>query len=142
MICLAVDIVSKSSRLCRVHYPLPLLYEEHPEPVALKGTIKRLRDEVESLRAQLTSNNAPKQDKRAASGGRESEVDRLREENDALQEELQNLQRGDWQGVNGHMGGAEKQIADLQNQLDRLKKERGLLQAKLDKMVSLRGYCK
>jgi chromosome segregation ATPase len=118
-----------------------LLYEEHPEPVALKGTIKRLRDEVESLRAQLTSNSSPKQDKRAALGGRESEVDRLREENDALQEELQNLQRGDWQGVNGHMGGEEKQIADLQNQLDKVKKERGLLQAKLDKMVSLKGYC-
>ncbi len=37
----------------RVHYPLPLLYEENPEPEALKQTIRRLRDELEEVKSTL-----------------------------------------------------------------------------------------
>lgn len=124
---------------CRVHYPLPLLYEEHPEPVALKGTIKRLRDEVEFLRSQLTSNvsRSPKLNTRVSSASRDSDVDRLREENEALRELLQSLQEREAHArPDREEGGAAEQIAELQSQLDRAKRENRFLQAKLDSSVS------
>lgn len=37
----------------RVHYPLPLMHEDNPEPEALKRTIRRLRDELEDVKGTL-----------------------------------------------------------------------------------------
>jgi hypothetical protein len=36
-----------------VHYPLPLMHEDNPEPEALKRTIRRLRDELEDVKGTL-----------------------------------------------------------------------------------------
>lgn len=36
-----------------MHYPLPLLHEDNPEPEALKRTIRRLRDELEDVKGTL-----------------------------------------------------------------------------------------
>ena len=34
----------------RVHYPLPLNFEENPDPSVLQATIRRMRDDNENLR--------------------------------------------------------------------------------------------
>lgn len=34
----------------KVHYPLPLNYEENPDPVTLKATIRRLRIELDEYK--------------------------------------------------------------------------------------------
>ncbi|KAL2629331.1 hypothetical protein R1flu_014017 [Riccia fluitans] len=39
----------------RVHYPLPLMYEEDADPGALKRCIQRLRSEIERMKAQVRS---------------------------------------------------------------------------------------
>lgn len=36
-----------------MHYPLPLMHEDNPEPEALKRTIRRLRDELEDVKGTL-----------------------------------------------------------------------------------------
>lgn len=42
----------------RVHYPLPLAYEEDPNPAALKATIRRLRQVRSMLALQFTEHTA------------------------------------------------------------------------------------
>ena len=37
----------------RVHYPLPLTFDENPDPVSLQTTIYRLRQEIESMRSLM-----------------------------------------------------------------------------------------
>ncbi|KAL3687341.1 hypothetical protein R1sor_013650 [Riccia sorocarpa] len=39
----------------RVHYPLPLIYEEDADPKALKRCIQRLRSELDRMKAQVRS---------------------------------------------------------------------------------------
>eukprot|EP00951_Prasinocladus_malaysianus_P047244 scaffold649542_cov56-Prasinocladus_malaysianus.AAC.1 len=42
-------ILTYAAEFDRVHFPLPLLYEESPDPALLKKTISALRAEVEAL---------------------------------------------------------------------------------------------
>eukprot|EP00898_Chlorokybus_atmophyticus_P005494 jgi/Chlat1/5946/Chrsp4S06418 len=75
-------ILTYAAEFDRVHYPLPLLFEENPDPEALKATIRRLRDELEE--ARRNSNTAP-------AGGRPSdglESRKLREENERLRAQV------------------------------------------------------
>lgn len=48
-------ILTSTSEFDRVHYPLPLTYEESPEPETLKQTIARLSSEIESFRCKTAS---------------------------------------------------------------------------------------
>lgn len=70
----------------RVHYPLPLAYEEDPNPAALKATIRRLRQELESTRSGLSEPIEP----------REKElrqiITQLRQENTQLRHRLRQLE--------------------------------------------------
>lgn len=43
-------ILTYAAEFDRVHYPLPLVYEESPDPERLKEIIRNLRDEIETLR--------------------------------------------------------------------------------------------
>jgi coiled-coil domain-containing protein 61 len=90
-------ILTYAAEFDRVHYPLPLIYEENPDPQQLKSIICKLRAEVEVLQQQ------------AAAGGRrgvmgaggaanmgevQAELRHLREENAALKQHVHILERG------------------------------------------------
>lgn len=80
----------------RVHYPLPLLYEENPEPEALKRTIRRLRDELEevksTLQKKLEQTHPPllnDEDSIQSIDSGNAELPKLREENARLKAQVQ-----------------------------------------------------
>ena len=76
--------------VCRVHYPLPLLHEDNPEPEALKRTIRRLRDELEDVKAQLQKRIDQQRhgflddDESVRTDPEHAEIQKLREENSLL----------------------------------------------------------
>lgn len=77
-------ILTYAAEFDRVHYPLPLLFDENPDPQHLRAIISQLRSEVEALQLE--------------SGGKRShdastELRRLREENGALRQQLKQLER-------------------------------------------------
>jgi hypothetical protein len=83
--------VAKSNvSVCRVHYPLPLLHEDNPEPEALKRTIRRLRDELEDVKAQLQKRIDQQRhgflddDESVRTDPEHAEIQKLREENSLL----------------------------------------------------------
>ncbi|XP_065832665.1 centrosomal protein CCDC61-like [Oscarella lobularis] len=47
-------ILTYSVEFDRIHYPLPLPYQGKPDPVAQQATIRKLKNELEQLRRQLT----------------------------------------------------------------------------------------
>lgn len=77
--------------LSRVNYPLPLRYEEQPDPRVLRQTIRQLREEVAELRnalqrAQAVAHGIPPP---AAPSPSAEENRRLREENQQLRRILE-----------------------------------------------------
>lgn len=83
-------ILTYAAEFDRVHYPLPLLYEENPDPQHLKNIIAQLRAEVEAL--SLDQGGAGR---RAGPSGSDAaaELRRMREENTALRQQLKQLDR-------------------------------------------------
>ena len=69
----------------RVHYPLPLNYDENPDPSALQATIRRLREQNEDLRNVMPSG--------------EIDVPSILQENERLKSEVTKLEH--IQSVNG-----------------------------------------
>ncbi|PNH10242.1 Coiled-coil domain-containing protein 61 [Tetrabaena socialis] len=116
-------ILTYAAEFDRVHYPLPLLYEDNPDPQHLKRIISQLRVEVEALQAEAGSRR----------GGSEAsaELRRLREENSALKHQIRN---------GGGGGGALEQdqerlsaeARELSKELRTVRKERDLLQARVE----------
>lgn len=53
-------ILTYTGEFDRVHYPLPLAFEERPNPVALQRTIRRLRSK---LREKISLEQAPASEK-------------------------------------------------------------------------------
>jgi coiled-coil domain-containing protein 61 len=45
-------IMTYAAEFDRVHYPLPLVYEENPDPQQLKRVISQLRSQVEALQVR------------------------------------------------------------------------------------------
>ena len=62
----------------RVHYPLPLNYDENPDPSVLQATIKRLRDDNANLRDIVPSG--------------EVDVASILQENERLKDEVKKLE--------------------------------------------------
>ncbi|CAN5951512.1 unnamed protein product, partial [Sphagnum jensenii] len=89
-------ILTYTGEFDRVHYPLPLLYEENPEPEALKRTIRRLRDELEevksTLQKKLEQTHPPllnDEDSIQSIDSGTAELPKLREENARLKAQVQ-----------------------------------------------------
>jgi hypothetical protein len=83
-------ILTYAAEFDRVHYPLPLLYEEAPDPARLKAIIVGLRAELDTL-AQEHSTTARRGVADATAGSHE--LRRMREENAALRQQLKQLER-------------------------------------------------
>lgn len=53
-------ILTYTGEFDRVHYPLPLAFEDHPNPLALQRTIRRLRSK---LKEKISLDHAPSSEK-------------------------------------------------------------------------------
>ena len=71
-------ILTYAAEFDRVHYPLPLIFEEHPDTAALQATIRRLRAELDARGAKGKGAG------HGASGADPGELRRLREDNTQL----------------------------------------------------------
>ncbi|KAF5843476.1 protein required for templated centriole assembly [Dunaliella salina] len=102
-------ILTYAAEFDRVHYPLPLLYEEHPDPQYLKSIISKLRSQVEELQHQqqqqlqhgVGARGARGVDAAATAAALPAELRRLREDNAVLKQQLRQLERGGQQGGGG-----------------------------------------
>ncbi|EFJ40344.1 hypothetical protein VOLCADRAFT_84510 [Volvox carteri f. nagariensis] len=113
-------IMTYAAEFDRVHYPLPLLYEENPDPQHLKRVISQLRAEVEALQSEAGNRRGSEAS---------AELRRLREENTGLKHQLKQMERV------GSPGAGQDQSADareLSRDLKTARKERDLLQARLE----------
>ncbi|KAG2492361.1 hypothetical protein HYH03_009309 [Edaphochlamys debaryana] len=116
-------IMTYAAEFDRVHYPLPLLYEENPDPQNLKRIISQLRSEVEALQAEA----GPRRGNEAS-----AELRRLREENSSLRHQIKQLEKG-WGGGAGAGGGPDSErSSELSRELRMVRKERDLLQARVE----------
>ncbi len=110
-------ILTYAAEFDRVHYPLPLLHEDNPDPQRLRAVISSLRAELGALQQQHHQVAGPSSRHTAAAGGEPSsssgapvELRRLREENSALRQQLRLLDRAvrpDQDALQG--GGADGQ---------------------------------
>lgn len=113
-------IMTYAAEFDRVHYPLPLLYEEHPDPQHLKRIISQLRSEVEALQLEAGSR----------SGSQVSaELRRLREENSSLRQQIKQLERS---GVGPAAPGAGGESGELTRELRAARKDRDLLASRVE----------
>ena len=126
-------ILTYAAEYDRVHYPLPLLFEEHVDPDALQATVRRLTAENKRLSAAT------------AGGGSSASGEKLRDENDALRATVRDLRReldlrdGDAAPgtaadlVHGH---AYEQLERLHAEVRTLNKEMKLLRRERDDLAS------
>eukprot|EP00899_Mesostigma_viride_P014638 jgi/Mesvir1/23175/Mv22647-RA.1 len=110
-------ILTYAAEFDRVHYPLPLLFEEEPEPETLKETIRRLSEELAGLRSGRGSTGRIQ-----APGDAAAEIQRLQNENTRLRSQLSQ------QGGAVSSGEKSEAVADLM----KLRQERDTLLAHLD----------
>ncbi|CAK9857154.1 unnamed protein product [Sphagnum jensenii] len=154
-------ILTYTGEFDRVHYPLPLLYEENPEPEALKRTIRRLRDELEevksTLQKKLEQTHPPllnDEDSIQSIDSGTAELPKLREENARLKAQLTcmedsyrlcgHISPSDWREVADDRKTLEKELALTRKKCDLLlsrvdakkdsRKETQMLQARLDQL--------
>ncbi|GIL99845.1 hypothetical protein Vretimale_4810 [Volvox reticuliferus] len=113
-------IMTYAAEFDRVHYPLPLLYEENPDPQHLKRVISQLRAEVEALQMEAGSRRGSEVS---------AELRRLREENTTLKHQLKQLERGTSPGAATDQS---LEARELSRDLKTVRKERDLLQARLE----------
>ena len=89
----------------RVHYPLPLAFDEHPEPAALQRTIRRLRRELEVFESEQQTN--------AERDGDGVDIRHLREQVHTLEaDKKQIIQETELQ-----LGECERDLQELRDQL-------------------------
>mmetsp|Transcript_36257 Transcript_36257/g.102466 ORF Transcript_36257/g.102466 Transcript_36257/m.102466 type:complete len:633 (+) Transcript_36257:119-2017(+) len=121
-------ILTYAAEFDRVHFPLPLVYDEYPDPEVLKRTISALRTEVEALQASALNGGGN-------SGGGSSatvlaqELRSLRQENAMLRE----------QAAHGHGSGVGPEVQRLtavakeaEKELRTMRKEKEALVARAD----------
>ncbi|KAG0589712.1 hypothetical protein M758_1G039700 [Ceratodon purpureus] len=159
-------ILTYTGEFDRVHYPLPLLHEDNPEPEALKRTIRRLRDELEDVKAQLQKRIEQNRhgflddDESVRKDPDRPEIQKLREENSLLTAQLTCMEDSyrmfgfgtqiDRREDDGERKKLQKELALTQKKCDLLfsrieakkdtKKETEMLRARLDQLqVDLRS---
>lgn len=98
-------ILTYAAEFDRVHYPLPLQYEEHPDPQRLKATIRQLRAQLAAATARAAGGLGRRGGSAAAAP---ADVKQLSEENAALRAQVQELEAA--QGL----GGGSSLAADVQ----------------------------
>ncbi|MEW5297225.1 MAG: hypothetical protein WDW36_000449 [Sanguina aurantia] len=141
-------ILTYAAEFDRVHYPLPLLYEENPDPQRLKQVIRELRVELDTLSASAaaaSSSNGRGHDAPAAAGAvglytrkggpaagpaLDGELRRVLEDNAALLQRLKHTERA-LAASNGG-GGGDERSGELARELKLVRKERDMLAARLD----------
>ena len=106
-------ILTYAAEFDRVHYPLPLLYED-PDPALMRDTILKLRQEVQSLRARGLSSSG--------TFSLKAENRNLREENGSLKAQLQRAVRSE----------RSESYEEVSTQLKLVKRERNILQNRLE----------
>lgn len=79
-------ILTYAAEFDRVHFPLPLQYEDQPDPAVLKATIVALRAELEEIRALGAQG--------CTNHGMGHELRQLRQDNEALRDQLAKAQMG------------------------------------------------
>ena len=99
----------------RVHYPLPLAYEDSPNGEALKRTIRRLRKRVEDNEKVPQSEMVGEKDLRKI-------VASLRQDNTELRHRLRRHGAGG-KAEEEHLAGLNRTVADLQNANSKQRKE-------------------
>ncbi|KAK3272671.1 Centrosomal protein CCDC61, partial [Cymbomonas tetramitiformis] len=118
-------ILTYAAEFDRVHYPLPLMFEESPDPEALKATIRRLREELDtSAKGKASQSSGPR------SGTDPAELRRLREENNELKGELRRYEssgRGAQGPEPAGPGFSQGERKELERELRLCRKERDLL---------------
>ena len=108
-------ILTYAAEFDRVHYPLPLLYEDNPDPQMMRETILKLRQEIQGLKGTRSMSST-------SSFSLKAENRHLREENGSLKAQMQRAirnQKGD-------------SFDEVSTQLKLVKRERDLLQARLE----------
>ncbi len=143
-------ILTYAAEFDRVHYPLPLLFEDHPDPHHLRSVIASLRAELDAARgngggggSQLAWGTAPS----SGGVGDGSEMRRLRDENAALRREVQEIlvarrvgggpgsvvsaAPSSAAGIAGAGAGGGGEARELARELRAVRKERDALAARL-----------
>ncbi|KAL6764801.1 protein required for templated centriole assembly [Haematococcus lacustris] len=118
-------ILTYAAEFDRVHYPLPLLYDDNPDPEYLKGIISSLRAELAGLQQDAAGS------RRAPGADMSADMRRLREENTALRQQLKQLDRA----VRADLPDNDRATAEareLARELKHVRKERDLLQARME----------
>lgn len=103
-------ILTYAAEFDRVHYPLPLAYEEEANPAALQQTIQRLRASL----AAATSGNLPV----ANAAHLEREINDLKQQNSQLEQEIRSLKARAENGVDDGYKDLEDRIEMLTMQLE------------------------
>jgi len=141
-------ILTYSVEYDKVHYPLPLNFEENPDVGVLKNTIRRLRMEIEDLKSGQNRNVNQSTDGFFVTGNGEghseskAELTALKVENESLKEKVKRLEEnGGNSATTKKLGAVEydnvlKSKMELEEELANLKKDyvRDIkrLKAKLD----------
>ncbi|GAX84244.1 hypothetical protein CEUSTIGMA_g11667.t1 [Chlamydomonas eustigma] len=87
-------ILTYAAEFDRVHYPLPLLYDDNPDPTHLRQVITRLRAELDASRKdQQDGSLLASRGITNGSNGSEGDSRRLREENAALRQQLRQMDK-------------------------------------------------
>jgi coiled-coil domain-containing protein 61 len=128
----------------KVHYPLPLNFEENPDVEALKATIRRLRNEIDDIKSDKHTNTRASQD--SGAGGffmtqdpntqgqdkdSKADISSLKAENDNLKQKVRKLEESQimGSGKKGSGGGAVeydlllKNKMELESELEGVKKD-------------------
>ena len=109
----------------RVHYPLPLTYEDAPNGEALKRTIRRLRKRINDSESVPQSDMVGDKDIRKI-------VASLRQDNTELRHRLRR-QGGGGKVEEEHLAGLNRTIADLQSTNSKQRKEIEILKKDLSR---------
>ena len=110
----------------RVHYPLPLVFEDTPDPQHLQRTIERLRTELQELRQLLPEN---------------TDATKILQENEHLKEELRKLEHNQTLSATPKRSAVEidsiiKQKKQLEEENEKYKNEGNKEARKLKKLNS------
>jgi len=130
-------ILTYSVEYDKVHYPLPLNYEENPDVEVLKNTIRRLRMEMEELKSnqsqsatngKSTENGFFISQGYGESGNNHAETTALKLENESLKEKIKKMEEHSNSATFKKLGAVEndntlKAKMELEEELENLKKD-------------------
>jgi len=126
-------ILTYSGEFDRVHYPLPLLYDDKPDVNAMRLQIATLRRENDRLRASGGASRAHHASKENQHVGNESTAvaRRLREENARLRAQLENIAGSPYASAAPPPNADARRDRELEREIRLVRKERDLLQARI-----------